>query len=284
MEMTISFFARWSLAMIYFLAGLAAITLARLPVTWATEELVVWLKILHCIILAIVAGGVVVLVIKRAINRVWWESLLNAALLFGVWYALALVNLPFFIVLLAAIIFSFIFFWLRIFFVHNIFYVAGAVGLALNFALHLPLEVALAGLAVFAVYDMVCGRSAETHLRLTRLLSPYGLTSGFILPNRLKDWCSKVNRIGVHSITLGLSEVVLPLILVVKSASWSNWAAALVLSGLTLGAVVYGWRKNFSERSALAYVSAGVMVAFLILYLGAKFFDRAWEIQIFPLH
>ncbi len=266
--------ARGSLVIIYFLAGLTTMFLARLPLTWATAELWTWLKILHYIILAIVAGGVLVSVIRRATNRVWWEGLLNAALLFGAWYALAVMPWPFFAAVMSAIGVTLIFFWWHTILVHNLFYILGAVGLALNFASYLPFEVALVGLVAFAIYDMVCVRSAETHLRLTKLLSPYGLAPGFILPQRFKDWFSKINPVGAPAIALGLSELVLPLVLIVKSAHWNSWAPAMVVGGLTLGAAVYGWRSNFSERFALAYVSAGMAISFLVLYLAQfQFFN-----------
>lgn len=267
MGMKHTLLARGSLVIIYLLAGLATMFLARLSLAWATAELWTWLKILHYIILVIVAGGVLASVIRRATNRVWWEGLLQAALLFGAWYALAVMPWPFFAAVASAIVLTLIFFWLHTIFVHNLFYILGAVGLALNFASYLPFEAALAGLVAFAVYDMVCGRSAEAHLRLTKILSPYGLAPGFILPHRFKDWFSKISPVSAPAITLGLSELVLPLVLIVKSANWNGWASAIVASGLTLGAAVYGWRRDFSERFALAYVSAGVALAFLILNL-----------------
>ncbi|MBU1033276.1 MAG: hypothetical protein ABII13_02265 [Patescibacteria group bacterium] len=267
--MTQSRISRISIPLLYLLTGALCILIVQMPYWGApSDQLFAWLKAWQLGIVGILAGGLIFSVFKRKTSRVWWEALLNVVIPLGLWYALLLLNLPFGGSIILASLLTLVYLLMRNVFVHNIFYVLGSVGVALNFTFLFPVQVLIAGLVAFGLYDIVTGRSAEVIDKLAKKLSPFGFVPGLIIPISIKDlWTEVDSAHRSHALILGLTEIVLPITLIARSAFWGSWQPWVVLAGVLTGSLVLLFKRSGLYGSALAPLSAGALTPFIILYI-----------------
>ncbi|MBU2509131.1 hypothetical protein KKE33_01990, partial [Patescibacteria group bacterium] len=99
-------------------------------------------------------------------------------------------------------------------------------------------------------------------------LSPFGFVPGLIIPISIKDlWTEVDSAHRSHALILGLTEIVLPITLIARSAFWGSWQPWVVLAGVLIGSLVLLFKRSGLYGSALAPLSAGALTPFIILYI-----------------
>jgi hypothetical protein len=251
---------------LFALGGTLAILVVRVVPFQAS--VIPWVLTWQYLIIGFLACGLAVATALKRSSRVTWEALLTIAAFLGVWYVILLLGVPVGWSIGIASLLTLAHLFLRVVALHNLFFLLGCVGVALNFALWLPSEVLLVALAVFTVYDMVAGPPGGPIVALTETLVRHGFVPGFILPARPKDLGSDVDA-AVHSraAMLGTGDLIIPLMLVARAAVWGLPEAGFVLAGLLLGAAVLSHRKDLHPRAALVPLAVGAAVPFLAVYL-----------------
>ncbi|MBU2613097.1 hypothetical protein KJ925_01380 [Patescibacteria group bacterium] len=259
---------RWTLTSLFLAAGLVSIAVVRFGPASVRPETIPWISGWHIAIVGSVIFGATVFVLLRRMTQVVWEALLTAAAFLGIWYVFLLFGLPLAWAIAIASLFTLAHLLLRIVLVHDVFFLLGCVGVALNFALWLPSEVLLAALAAFMVYDMVAGPPEGPVAALATRLVRHGVVPGFILPSNGKGFLSSVDdAIRSDAALLGTGDLILPLLLVIRAAAWDITSAFFVLAGLVVGSVVLGFRKELHPRAALVPLALGTAIPFLGIYL-----------------
>ncbi|MCI0479466.1 hypothetical protein L0Y59_02895 [Candidatus Uhrbacteria bacterium] len=261
-------FRRLSLTSLFVVAGALSILLVRIAPTYLTATSARWVSGWHVAIVGFVILGAASVALLRRMSHVAWEALLTAAAFLGVWYVSLLVGLPVGWAVATAAFLTLAHLFLRIVFLHDLFYLLGCVGVALNFALWLPSEVLLAALAAFLLYDMVAGPPGGPVVALATRLVRQGIVPGFILPSGMRGFGASVDdAIRSDAVLLGTGDLILPLLLVIRAAAWDAPSGAFVLAGLVAGSVALGLRKDLHPRAALLPLAFGAAVPFLIIYL-----------------
>lgn len=216
--------------------------------------------------------GVIVVValyafVSKMKHRLFWEVIFTATLFLGVWYALLLI-LPFWLALTIASVLTLAELLVRNVMVHNIFYVLGAAGVAIDFAGWLPSDVLLAGLVALTLYDMVAGPPGGPVEKLASELLRVGIVPGVILPTRAAQLRMDVDRVlRTNAALLGAGDLILPLCLVAKAGFSGVGSASAVIGGLVVGAIVLGRTTDLHPRAALPALAAGAAVPFILLRL-----------------
>ncbi|MFH1973482.1 MAG: hypothetical protein ABIK13_02640 [Patescibacteria group bacterium] len=261
-------FRRLSLTSLFVVAGVLSILVVRIAPDMLTSTSARWVSGWHVAIVGLVIFGATIAILLRRMSSVVWEALLTAAAFLGLWYVLFLSGLPLGWAIAAASFITIAHLFLRIVVLHDLFYLLGCVGVALNFALWLPSEVLLAALAAFMVYDMVAGPPEGPVAALATRLVRHGVVPGFILPSNGKGFLSSVDdAIRSDAALLGTGDLILPLLLVIRAAAWDITSAFFVLAGLVVGSVVLGFRKELHPRAALVPLALGTAIPFLGIYL-----------------
>jgi presenilin-like A22 family membrane protease len=218
-------------------------------------------------VMGVVAVGVAMALFRKFQARWWWEILFTVTLFLGVWFALLLV-LPLGWAFAIASLLTFAQIFLRIVIIHDLFYLIGSVGVAINFAGWLPPEVLLVMLVGFTVYDMVAGPPGGPVLQLASQLVSRGIVPGAILVGRPRDLMGSVDAVMKRtSVLLGAGDIILPLTLVARAAFAGSGPATIVLAGVLAGALVLGRSNDLHPRAALPALATGAAVPFLILRL-----------------
>jgi presenilin-like A22 family membrane protease len=262
--MTPTFFQRMFLPVIFLLGGILTITAVRGASGSLSSQTLGWAHAWQVAIIAVVAVGILAAIISRVSSRVRWEAILNITVFLGVWFVLILFirNLELTIVLAA--VFTLVHLFFRRTFVHDLFYLIGSVGVAVNFAAWLPSEVLVVGVVVFTVYDMTAGVPGGPIAALASSVVRYGVVPGFVIPAHWRDLGNRVER-AIHSdaALLGAGDVILPLALVARAGFSGIWPAVAVLVVAILGACVLANRKDLHPRAALLPLAVGAVLPFL---------------------
>jgi len=259
-------FQRWLLPALFASGGGLGILVVRVIPFQVSS--VPWALTWQYLILGFLACGLAVAIALKRASRVVWEALLTVAAFLGVWYVILLLGVPVGWSIGIASLLTLAHLFLRVVALHDLFFLLGCVGVALNFALWLPSEVLLVALAVFTVYDMVMGPPGGPIVPLAETLVRHGFVPGFILPARPKGLWSDVDAaVRSRAAMLGTGDLILPIMLVARASVWGPIEAAFVLAGLLLGAVVLSTRKDLHPRAALVPLAVGAAVPFLAVYL-----------------
>ncbi len=216
-------------------------------------------------LLALVIGLTVILFLKKVRHRLVWEVVFTVTLFLGVWYALLLI-LPISIALVAASVLTLADIFLRIVAVHDLFYLIGAAGVALDFAGWLPPEAILVVLVVMTIYDMVAGSPGGPVEQLAAELVQRGIIPGLVIPTQWKQLVSDLDHVvKTDAALLGAGDVILPLCLVAKASFVGVLPAVAVLGGLIVGVIVLGRTGDTHPRAALPALATGAILPFLVL-------------------
>lgn len=217
--------------------------------------------------LAVVVAIGFLSLLRRYRQRLLWEILFTVTLFLGVWYALFFV-LPLGWALAVASVCTLTEIFIRNTAVHNVYYIIGAAGVAINFAGWLSPDVLIAGLVVLTIYDMVAGPPGGPVQSLAAELIDAGIVPGIVIPARSADLFSATDEaVKSNAALLGAGDLILPLCLVAKASYHGVEPALIVLGGLVVGALVLGRTGDPHPRAALPALAAGTAVPFIVLRL-----------------
>ncbi len=216
--------------------------------------------------------GLAIFAFWRIRFRLFWEAIFTLALFLGVWYlGIATLSLSTGL-LLASIVVLLPFFVPRIW-AHDLFFILGSIGVALNFALQFPPELIIVILAVTALYDIVAARPGGIVAELAGHLVSRGFVPGLIIPSDLAFLSSPLSVVGKsEAALLGAGDLILPLILVGQTALSDLSAAGVVFLGMVSGAWYLTRRPAAAPRAALPPLAIGAGIPFVIFYI----FSRLW--------
>lgn len=255
---------RFFLVLLFLLAGLLTIGIVTAAKAFPTAARIQMVLSWQYALLAVIGATIVLGFFRRFRSRVLWEVLFTVTLFLGVWFA-ALLVLPIEWALGAAAALTLGSIFFRRVWIHDLFYLVGAAGVAINFAGWLSPEFLLAGLVAFTVYDMVAGPPGGPIESLAAALVRNGIVPGAVVPARARDVALTVDAaVKSRAALLGAGDLILPLALVAKAAFRGPEPAAIVLAGLLVGALLLA-RKSDHPRAALPALAAGTVVPFLVL-------------------
>ncbi len=201
-------------------------------------------------VLAIIVVMAALGLFRRFRTRMLWDVLCMVMLFLGVWFA-ALLAMPISIALLTAAALTLGSTLFRRVWIHNVFFLVGAAGAAIQFAEWLPPEFLLASLVCVTLYDMVEG---------------IRIVPGVLVPSRLTEVWMRVDDAVKGSIPfLGAGDLILPLALIARAAFHSPLPALVVFIGLLAGVFVAVQRHDLHPREALPSLAAGAALPFLAL-------------------
>ncbi|MBU0540287.1 hypothetical protein KKD88_00280 [Patescibacteria group bacterium] len=224
----------------------------------------VWAEVWQLAILAVIAGGLTVSLLRRAASRFWWEVILNATIFLGVWFLFLLLGVSLGTAIALSSGLTLVYMFYRTVWTHDIFYLLGAIGVAINFAMWLPGKVLLIGLVAFTIYDMVAGAPGGPIHKLVAMLTQYSLVPGMIIPKNLKGFTENLQQaIKGEAIFLGAGDLILPLSLVAGAALKGWQPAVFVALGAVLGAAWLGFGTDLRPRPALPPLAIGAGIPFL---------------------
>ncbi len=218
-------------------------------------------------IILVAACGVGLLMFKRIRSWMFWETIFTVTLFLGVWFA-CLLLLPLVWALLVAAALTLAHLFIRSVFLHDAFYLVGAMGVAMSFATWLAPEVLLVFLVGFVLYDMVAGPPGGPIQELARSLVSKGIVPGLVVPSDWREFVASVDTaVKSHSALLGAGDLILPLAVVARAADAGVCQAAIVLVGLLVGVLILARTPSQHPRAALPALAAGVGVPFVVLML-----------------
>lgn len=204
---------------------------------------------------------------KRLRSRLFWEVVFTLTVFLGIWY-LFLFLLPIGFALACASLLTLAHLFLRNVLAHDVLYLLGAAGVAINLAGWLSPEVLLAILVVMTLYDTVSGPPGGPIEDLARMLVSRGIVPGFILISRPRDVLSSIDdMIRSDAALLGAGDVILPMCLVARASFAGPFYGGIVLVGLIGGVLVLARRTASHPRAALPALAVGAAVPFLALRL-----------------
>ncbi len=231
------------------------------------QGLVTW----RWVVVAMVLLGAFGLLIRAVSGRAFVDILLSVLLFFGVWVWCWGV-MPWDIGLLVASILTIVQARVRRVIIHDIFLCIGCAGVAIQFAFLLPVNTLLLALVGLSVYDMVATRPQGITQALAGALIHRGAIPGLIIPETFFAFTKDI-RSAIQSpfgMFLGAGDLILPMTLVARSASWWGWIpASAVAFGAIIGAYLLGRRKSPKPFPALLPLlgGSGIIFAFLFLFL-----------------
>lgn len=194
-------------------------------------------------------------------------ALFGAALFLGAWvYCWSI--FPWDIALLIASGLTIIQARIRRVFVHDLFVLVGAAGIAIHFAFLFTDKSLAMIFASFLIYDMVAGRPNGPITHMASVLVHRGVIPGLIIPGKIRAlFASVANTIRQpDAIFLGAGDLILPMTLVARAAVFGWWQAELVATGVLIGCVVLGFRKSLKPFPALIPLGIGAGIPYLIIF------------------
>lgn len=269
---------RFFLVFFFFLAGLVTIGIlfgVRAFPSHARFQMVVsW----QYAFVGALAATAIVGFFRKFRNRLLWETLFLTTLFLGVWYAMLLI-LPVGVALLLAAALTLAQVFVRIVAVHNLFYLVGGAGVAINVAGLFSPEILVASLVAFTIYDTVAGPPGGPIEALAAFLIHKGIIPGLILPSRGRELFASIDEVvRGRAVLLGAGDLILPLTLVARAGFRDLVPAFVVLAGLLVGAgalAIQGRRsgqsaRHLHPRAALPLLATGAAIPFLLF----RFFAR----------
>jgi hypothetical protein len=211
---------------------------------------------------------VVALIIRTVQARIAWELLLGITLFLGVWvYLWALLPIEF--ALVSAAIITLVQAWMRHVWVHNVFILLGAAGVALNFTFLFPPHILAALLVALAVYDTFAGRPGGVIAQFAASLVHRGIIPGLVIPGSVRGLATLIPEAvrKPDAIFLGAGDLILPLLFVVRAAAVGIMPASIVACGIVCAAAWLGSRGATKPFPALVPLAAGAAVPFFLLML-----------------
>ncbi len=232
--------------------------------TGLPEELLPWQG------LALVVTGVLViaLLMRKLKARAAWELILGIALFLGVWFY-AMLILPMAWALAAASALTILQATVRRALIHNVFILAGAVGVALNLAFALSDKTIIVILVGLAIYDIFAGRPGGVAAEFAASLVHRGIIPGLIVPDRWRDVVADIHAAirRADASLLGVGDLILPLAVVARAAAYGSGRALIVAAGILAAAGWLGSRGAGRPFPALIPLAAGSVIPYLFFVI-----------------
>lgn len=214
-------------------------------------------------------GVLIVFLIIRLIHFSGFiAAVFSAALFLGAWvYCWSL--FPWDIALLIASGLTIVQARVRRVFVHDVFVLIGAAGIAINFAFMFTDKSIAMIFACFIIYDMVAGRPNGPVAQMASALVHRGIVPGLIVPASVKTLFAPISST-IHqadSVFLGAGDLILPITLVARASAFGWWQPFVVMLGALIGFAVLGWRKSLKPFPALIPLGFGVCIPYFIIVL-----------------
>ncbi|MFH1621384.1 MAG: hypothetical protein ABIB04_04865 [Patescibacteria group bacterium] len=259
----------------YILSGLITLGVLRfisLNVASVFGMLTSW----QYVFLGVMVAGIAAAFMIKNPSRLLWEAAITLALFLGVWYLLLLI-LPLGGALASASILTLCYLFLRTVWLHDLFFLIGGVGVAIDFSGWLVPEVLLLVLVGFSIYDYVAAPPGGVTENLVKTLLSRGLVPGIIVVKKIKDLGSRCDELLINktktglaarSAILGAGDVILPMTLVARAGMRSFWNGLIVLLGLLAAILVLSWKnKDLRPRAALPMLAIGAGLPFIALWI-----------------
>jgi presenilin-like A22 family membrane protease len=258
-------FIRGALFVLFLVAGSLGIGVVQLVKDRISEISPTYLMDWQLVFGVMLLMGMAWILFKRPHGRRFWEILFTAAAFLGVWYVSLLVWDVGIGLLIASLLTLGSLYTKRVW-LHDVYFLFGSLGLALDLAGWFSADLLLVGLVVLIVYDMVATPPEGPVVEVARQLIGQGFIPGFVLPARWGDMCARLTEV-VHgpAALLGIGDVVLPLTLIVRAAFVSTGFGGLVMAGACFGSLVMLRKDTHHPRAALVPLAAGAAVPFLVL-------------------
>jgi presenilin-like A22 family membrane protease len=153
---------------------------------------------------------------------------------------------------------------------HNVFYLLGAAGVAIDFAGWLSPELLLVGLAIMTIYDLLAGPPGGAIEELAGKLVRQGIVPGLVIADRFRDlWVTIDTAMKRNSALLGAGDVILPLALVARAAFAGSWQPLVVLAGILVSSLLLARGEMTHPRAMLPALALGAAAPFIVLRLFA---------------
>ena len=221
-----------------------------------------WWQLAFIVVLAL---ALFVTVFKRVHSRLFWEILFTLTVFLGVWFLLLFI-LPLGWALAAASALTLAEVFFPYVFVHDLFYLVGCVGVAVNFAGWLGPDVLLFGLVLFVVYDTVAGPPGGMVEVLAAKLVKAGVIPGLVIPGKIRGLATTLDEaVKSDAALLGAGDLILPLALVAKASFRGPLEGGVIVAGMLVGAVILGRISDGHPRAALPILAVGSAVPFVLL-------------------
>lgn len=253
-----------------FLFGGAAVTLVVWLVRQAPRLSLMQVTSWQYAFLVLLLVGTLISIIRRIQTRLFWEVLFTLTLFLGIWYLFLLV-LPLGWALLAASLLTLSHLMLRTVVLHDLFYLLGAAGVAIDFAGWLSPELLLLALVIFSIYDMLAGPPGGPIEDLARRLVKQGVVPGVVVASRFRDLFVAIDEAMKRNASLlGAGDLILPLALVARAAFAGMEQALIVLAGILVSAILLARGEMHHPRAILPVLAAGAAIPFVVLRLLAR--------------
>lgn len=154
--------------------------------------------------------------------------------------------------------------------VHNIFFLVGTAGVVIHFAFMFSDRSLLMIFAGLIFYDMVVGRQGGSIVKSASEMVHRGIVPGLIIPERGIGLLQSIRYVMAKpgSVFVGSGDVLVPMVLVARSAIFGWWQAVAVTLGLLIGYAIIGFRTSLKPFPALLPIGLGVAIPyFLIAFL-----------------
>ncbi len=261
-----SHFPRRFVVSLFFVAGSLGILIARFVAMNLSAVPVTIISNAQNVVTIMLGLGIAVALFMKGNRRVVWEGVFLAALFLGCWY-LGLVLLPWKIALFLASTLTLAHVLLRTVIIHNLFYLVGALGIALDFAGTFQSELLVVLLVAFTAYDILAAHPDGPIVAVAGRLIRWGLVPGFIVPSSFSGQFQTVDTaIRSNGALLGAGDVILPMAMLMRAALIDLRLGLACLAGLLIGAVILG-RGSMHPRAALPPLAVGVTVPFVVFLL-----------------
>jgi presenilin-like A22 family membrane protease len=220
---------------------------------------------LAVVVAAVIIGGVF---IRQVRSRMAWELILGTTLFLGLWFYLWTVFSGE-VGLVVASALTLLQAWMRRVWIHDVFILLGAAGVALNFAFLFEIKILLILLVGLAVYDTFAGRMRGVSARFAASLIHRGVIPGLVIPGKWSElgllMTDAVRR--PDAVFLGAGDLILPLLLVTRASASSVLWGAVVAFGMIGAAAWLGSRGPTKPFPALVPLVIGSGVPYLVLFL-----------------
>jgi hypothetical protein len=194
------------------------------------------------------------------------SALFAVALFLGAWVYCWSV-LPWEMALLVASAITILQARIRRVFVHNLFVLIGTAGVVIHFSFMFPDRSLLMIFVGLLIYDMVVGRPNGSVAKMASAIVHRGVIPGLIIPDRVKGLMLPI-RISIQeagSIFLGSGDLIIPMVLVARSAMFGWWQVIIVTIGTLIGYSVLGFRKSLKPFPALIPIGLGAGIPYFVI-------------------
>lgn len=277
------------LLLLFFIAGGLSVVLGGFVSAHLAEASIQVVSRAQQVMVLLAGVGAGIVFATKLNKRLVWESVFFLGVFLGAWY-LGLMIFPWKIALFLVSAMTLSQFLIRNVLMHNAFYLAGSLGIALNFAGWLAPEVLVVLLVAFTAYDMLAAHPDGPIVILARQLIRWKIVPGFILPPQFSGLFQSVDRMTLRdpsvmpvdvsenvddqglqqAALLGAGDIILPAAIIIRAALVDVRLGMCCFIGLMGGALLLA-KEDLHPRAALPPLAVGVAIPFVAFLLVGYF-------------